>query len=132
MVSDVWACLFLCFFKLFLVSCYVKACERLKLFCGKSLLMSCLNFIFLQFCFYIQKEERVKLRCCPCQISMVKWRVLPFPRLEQKCVFGNPPCPLRVILQALFFMRILTKDMEIINDSMEAVCVSLEWLFADS
>jgi len=74
----------------------------------------------------------VKLRCCPCQISTVKWRVWPFPRLEQKCVFGSPPYPLRVILQALFLMGILTKDMEIFNDSMKAVCVSLEWLFADS
>ena len=47
------------------------------------------------------------LRCCPCQISTVKWRVLPFPRLKPKCVFGNPPYPLRVILQALFLMGIL-------------------------
>lgn len=31
---DVWARPFLCFFKFFLVSFYVKACECLKLLCG--------------------------------------------------------------------------------------------------
>ena len=43
--------------------------------------------IFLQFCFYIQKEECTMLGCWPCQISTMNWRTLPFPRPEQKCVF---------------------------------------------
>ena len=44
-VSGLWGHLFLCFFKLFLVSFFVKTCEHLKLLCSLflSFLMSCLN-----------------------------------------------------------------------------------------
>ena len=47
------------------------------------------------------------------------------------CPYGDPAYPLRVHLQAPFCIGILTRDMQIFNDSMSAVRVSVEWLFAD-
>ena len=47
------------------------------------------------------------------------------------CLCSDPAYPLRVYLQASFRVGILMRDMEIFNDSMSAVRVSVEWLFAD-
>jgi len=45
---------------------------------------------------------------------------------------GRPSIPsLRVHLQAAFRFGILTRDMEIFNESMSAVRSSVEWLFAN-
>ena len=42
---------------------------------------------FAKFCSYIQKEACTMPGCWPCQISTMNWRILPFPRQEQKCVY---------------------------------------------
>ena len=53
------------------------------------------------------------------------------PTGAEMCLYGDPAYPLRVHLQAPFRIGILTRDMHIFNDSMSAVRVSVEWLFAD-
>ena len=53
------------------------------------------------------------------------------PTGAEMCLYGDPAYPLRVHLQAPFRIGILTRDMQICNDSMSAVRVSVEWLFAD-
>ena len=50
---------------------------------------------------------------------------------REMCLYGDPAYPLRVHLQAPFRFGILTRDMEIFNESISAVCSSVEWLFAD-
>ena len=47
------------------------------------------------------------------------------------CLYGDPAYPLRVHLQAPFRVGILTRDMEMFNESMSAVRSSVEWLFGD-
>lgn len=47
------------------------------------------------------------------------------------CLYGDPAYPLRVHLQAPFRVEILTRQMEIFNESMSAVRASVEWLFSD-
>ena len=47
------------------------------------------------------------------------------------CLYGDPANPLRVHLQAPFRVGILTRDMEMFNESMSAVRSSVEWLFGD-
>ena len=49
----------------------------------------------------------------------------------EMCLFEDPAYPLRVHLQAPFRFGILTRDMEIFNESSSAVRSSVEWLFAD-
>ena len=72
------------------------------------------------------------LGCWPCQISTMNWRIFAFyPTGVEMCLYGDPPYPLRVHLQATFRIGILTRDMQIFNDSMSAVRASVEWLFAD-
>ena len=46
-------------------------------------------------------------------------------------LYGDPAYPLRVHLQALFRDGILTRDLEMLNESMSAVRSSVEWLFGD-
>ena len=53
------------------------------------------------------------------------------PTGAEMCLYGDPAYPLRVHLEAPFRIGILTRDMQIFNDSMSAVRVSMEWLFAD-
>ena len=53
------------------------------------------------------------------------------PAGREMCLYGDPAYPLRVHLQASFRFGILTRDMEIFNESMSAVRLSVEWLFAD-
>ena len=53
------------------------------------------------------------------------------PAGREMCLYGDPVYPLRVHLQAPFRFCILSKDMEIFNESMSAVRSSVEWLFAD-
>ena len=53
------------------------------------------------------------------------------PTGAEMCLYGDAAYPLRVHLQAPFRIGILTRDMEMFNDSMSAVRVSVEWLFAD-
>ena len=53
------------------------------------------------------------------------------PAGREMCLYGDPAYPLRVHLQAPFRFGILTRDMEIFNESMSAVRSSVEWLFAD-
>ena len=50
---------------------------------------------------------------------------------REMCLYGDPAYPLRVHLQAPFRFGILTRDMEIFNESMSAFRSSVEWLFAD-
>ena len=47
------------------------------------------------------------------------------------CLFGDPVYLLRVHLQASFRVGILTRDMEMLNESMSAVRSSVLWLFGD-
>ena len=47
------------------------------------------------------------------------------------CLYGDPAYPLMVHLQAPFRVGILTRDMEMFNESMSAVLSSVEWLFGD-
>lgn len=47
------------------------------------------------------------------------------------CSYGDPAYPLRVHLQAPVRVGILTRDMEMFNESMSAVRSSVEWLFGD-
>lgn len=53
------------------------------------------------------------------------------PTGAEMCLYGDPAYPLRVHLQAPFRIAMLTRDMQIFNDSMSAVRASVEWLFAD-
>lgn len=53
------------------------------------------------------------------------------PTGAEMCLYGDPVYPLRVHLQAPFRIEILTRVMQIFNDSMSAVRASVEWLFAD-
>ena len=46
------------------------------------------------------------------------------PTGAEMCLYGDPAYPLRVHLQAPFRIGILTRDMDIFNDSMSAVRVS--------
>ena len=46
-------------------------------------------------------------------------------------VYGDPAYPLRVHLQGPFQGAALTPWMEMFNDSMSSVRVSVEWLFGD-
>jgi len=47
------------------------------------------------------------------------------------CLYGDPAYPLGVHLQAPFRVGILTRDMEMFNESMSVVRSSVEWLFGD-
>ena len=47
------------------------------------------------------------------------------------CLYGDPAYPLRVHLQAPFKNAVLTQQMEDFNNSMSAICSSVEWLFSD-
>ena len=47
------------------------------------------------------------------------------------CIYGDPPYPLRIHLQAPFRAVRLTPDMEAFNKSMSNVRVSVEWIFGD-
>ena len=47
------------------------------------------------------------------------------------CLYGDPAYPLRVHLQAPFRVGILTRDMEMFNESMSAVRSSVEWLLGE-
>lgn len=47
------------------------------------------------------------------------------------CLYGDPAYPLRVHLQAPFRFGILTRDVEIFNETMSAVRLYVERLFAD-
>ena len=61
------------------------------------------------------------------------------PTGREMCLYGDPAYPLRVHLQAPFRVHlqapfrvgILTRQMEIFNESMSAVRASVEWLFSD-
>ena len=67
-----------------------------------------------------------------CLNCMMTWKCLLSTQPEERCVlYGDPAYPLRVDLQALFRIGILTRDMEIFNESMSAVRSSVELLFAD-
>ena len=58
--------------------------------------------------------------------------VFAFNKAEgEMCLHEDPPYPLGVHLQAPFRFGILTRDMEIFNESSSAVRSSVEWLFAD-
>ena len=46
-------------------------------------------------------------------------------------LYGDPAYPLRVHLQAPFRNTVLTQQKEDFNNSMSAVCSSVEWLFSD-
>lgn len=50
---------------------------------------------------------------------------------QPMCIYGDPAYPLRVNLQAPFQGAALTPQMEMFNDSMSSVRVSVEWLFGD-
>ena len=52
-------------------------------------------------------------------------------RGEPMCIYGDPAYPLRVHLQGPFQGAALTPQMEMFNDSMSSVRVSVEWLFGD-
>ena len=55
-----------------------------------------------------------------------------FPPVANLCVYmENPAYPLRVHLQGPFQGAALTPQMEMFNDSMSSVRVSVEWLFGD-
>ena len=45
------------------------------------------------------------------------------------CLYGDPPYPLHVHLQAPFWNAVLTQPMQNFNTSMSAVHTSVEWLF---
>ena len=53
------------------------------------------------------------------------------PAGREICLHGDPAYPLRVHLQAPFRVGVLTRPMEMFNESMSAVRASVEWLFAD-
>ena len=50
---------------------------------------------------------------------------------QPMCIYGDPAYPLRVHLQGPFQGAALTPQMEMFNDSMSSVRVSVEWLFGD-
>ena len=50
---------------------------------------------------------------------------------QPMCIYGDPAYPLRVHLQSPFQGAALTPQMEMFNDSMSSVRVSVEWLFGD-
>ena len=50
---------------------------------------------------------------------------------QPMCIYGDPAYPLRVHLQGPFQGAALTPRMEMFNDSMSSVRVSVEWLFGD-
>ena len=50
---------------------------------------------------------------------------------QPMCIYGDPAYPLRVRLQGPFQGAALTPQMEMFNDSMSSVRVSVEWLFGD-
>ena len=50
---------------------------------------------------------------------------------QPMCIYGYPAYPLRVNLQGPFQGAALTPQMEMLNDSMSSVRVSVEWLFGD-
>ena len=50
---------------------------------------------------------------------------------QPMCIYGYPAYPLRVNLQGPFQGAALTPQMEMFNDSMSSVRVSVEWLFGD-
>lgn len=47
------------------------------------------------------------------------------------CLYGDPAYPLRIHLQAPFRVGVLTREMEIFNEKLSAVCASVVWLFAE-
>ena len=53
------------------------------------------------------------------------------PTETEMCLYGDPAYPLGGHLQAPFRFGILTRDMKNFNESMSAVCASVEWSFAD-
>ena len=53
------------------------------------------------------------------------------PAGKEMCLYGDPAYPLRFHAQAPFRYGILTRQMQIFNEAMSAVCTSVEWLFAD-
>ena len=50
------------------------------------------------------------------------------PTGAEMCLYADPAYPLRVHLQAPFRIGILTRYMQIFNDSMSAVRAYMEWL----
>lgn len=50
---------------------------------------------------------------------------------QPKCIYGDPPYPLRIQLQAPFSNRALTPQMQAYNSAMSEVRSSVEWLFRD-
>ena len=50
---------------------------------------------------------------------------------REMCLYGEPPYPLRIHLQAPFRVGVLTRQMDIFKEKMSAVRASVEWLFAD-
>ena len=68
------------------------------------------------------------LECWQNLDSCETWSNMHFPPGGQPtCIYGDPACPLRVNLQG----AALTPQMEMFNDSMSSVRVSVEWLFGD-
>ena len=60
---------------------------------------------------------------------MMTYKTLHLTPLVEQCVY--PANPLRVHLHAPFRVGILTRDVEMFNESMCAVRSSVEWLFGD-
>ena len=50
---------------------------------------------------------------------------------REMCLYRDPAYPLRIHLQALFGVGVLTRQMEIFKEKMSAVRESVELLFAD-
>ena len=69
--------------------------------------------------------------CWQSRNCMMIYKTLHLTPLVEQCVHGDPANPLRVHLQAPFRVGILTRDMEMFNESMSAVRSSVEWLFGD-
>ena len=71
------------------------------------------------------------LECWQNLDSYETWSNMHFPPVANLCLYGDPAYPLRVNLQGPFQGAALTPQMEMFNDSMSSVRVSVEWLFGD-
>ena len=69
--------------------------------------------------------------CWQSRNCMMIYKTLHLTPLVEQCVHGDPANPLRVHLQAPFRVGILTRDMEMFNESVNTVRSSVEWLFGD-
>ena len=69
--------------------------------------------------------------CWQSRNCMMIYKTLRLTPLVEQCVHGDPANPLRVHLQAPFRVGILTRDMEMFNESVNTVRSSVEWLFGD-